>query len=294
MSVAVVSHTPIDQIEKQGKSMTSLGGPTSYCGTTAREFGFNVKLVTKIGRDFPEDFKKLLDEKGLTISSKCVSDKPSTRFKLVLKDHERDLFLLARCDDITAEDVEHNVDAYIVSPIINEVCADALNKIPELTNFIFLDPQGFVRKVRDDGKCYIDRTEMHINTSSIDVIKVDEQEGFALTGANGIEALKKLKIKTAILTSGNNTTMLHDERIYEITTNLVESQDSTGIGDIFAGAYTCSFLKDNDAKWALCFGVAAASTALKTNAMGISKVPARKEVEGYASLIYDRMKSESV
>jgi len=295
MNVVVVSHTPIDQIEKKGRSMITLGGPTSYCGLTAKVLDFDVKLITKIGLDFPADFKKLLDKNGLTISSKCVSgSNPSTKFRLVLKDHERDLFLLSRCDDIRAEDIEHNADAYIVSPVINEVCADTLAKIPQQTNFIFLDPQGFVRKVRDDGRCYIDRTELPINRSNIDVIKVDEEEGFALTGASGIDALKKLKIKTAILTSRNKTTMLHKEHVYEITTDLIKAQDSTGIGDIFASAYTCTFAKNNDIRWALCFGVAAAITALKTNAMGISKIPTRKDVESYASVIYDSMKSVSM
>ena len=138
------------------------------------------------------------------------------------------------------------------------------------------------------------RSEMNVNRSSVNVIKVDEEEAFALTGVNGIDALKKLEIETAILTSRNKTTMLHKEHIYEIKTEFIEAQDSTGIGDIFAGAYTCTFVKNNDVKWALSFGVAAAVTALKTNAMGISKIPAKKDVEGYASMLHDTMKSMSV
>jgi len=295
MSVAVVSHTPIDEIESKGTSVTSVGGPTSYCGLTAKTCGFKVNLVTKIGLDFPDDFKHLLNKRGLTISSNCVSNNsPTTRFKLVLKDHERDLFLLARCDDITANDVESNMDAYIVSPIINEIRADALTKILQQAAFIFLDPQGFVRKVGNDGRCYIGRTEMNVDRSKINAIKVDEEEAFALTGARGIEALKKLGIEMAILTSRNKTTMLHQERAYEIATELIESNDSTGSGDIFAGAYTCAFVESDDPKWALCFGVAAAVMALKTNAAGIFKIPARKDVETYASALHERMKILSV
>jgi len=295
VSVAVVSHTPVDQIESKVISVTSVGGPTSYCGLTAKEFDFKVKLITKIGLDFPEDFKKLLDKKGLTISSNCIStNSPSTRFKLVLKDHERDLFLLARCADITAEDIELDADACVVSPVINEIHTDALAKISHQTGFIFLDPQGFVRKVRNDGSCYIGRTEMNLNRSGINVIKVSEEEAFALTGVTGIDALKKLEIETAILTSRNKTTMLHKGHVYEITTEIIEARDSTGVGDIFAGAYTCAFVKNNDAEWALCFGIAAAVTALKTNTTGISKIPSRKDVEGYASILHDSMKSASV
>ncbi len=295
MSVAVVSHTPIDEIERKETSVTSVGGPTSYCGLTAKASGFKVKLVTKIGPDFPDKFKHLLNEKGLTISSNCISsNSPTTRFRLVLKNHERDLFLLARCDDITANDIESNSAAYIVSPIINEVRTDVFTKISQQAGFIFLDPQGLVRKVGDDGRCYIGRTEMNVSRSKINAIKVDEEEAFALTGLRGISALKTLGIETAILTSRNKTTMLHKERAYEIATELIEAKDSTGIGDIFAGAYTCAFVENNDPKWALCFGVAAAVTALKTNATGILKIPARKDVETYASALHERMKILSV
>jgi sugar/nucleoside kinase (ribokinase family) len=295
MSVAVVSHTPIDEIESKGTNVTSVGGPTSYCGLTAKACGFKVELVTKIGLDFPRQFKNLLAEKGLAISSNCISkNSPTTRFKLVLKDHERELFLLARCDDIIANDIESNTDAYIVSPIINEVHADALTKISQKTGFIFLDPQGFIRKVGNDGKCYIGRTEMNVNRTKINAIKVDEEEAFALTGVRGIDALRTLGIETAILTSRNKTTMLHKERTYEIATELIEARDSTGIGDIFAGAYTCACVETNDPKWALCFGVAAALAALKTNATGIFKIPTRKEVETHAYPLHERMRVLSI
>jgi sugar/nucleoside kinase (ribokinase family) len=295
MSVAVVSHTPIDEIERKGTHVASVGGPTSYCGLTAKVCGFKIELMTKIGLDFPDEFKKVLAEKGLTISSNCISkNSPTTRFKLVLEDHERELFLLARCDDITANDIESNADAYIVSPIINEVRADALTKISRQTGFIFLDPQGFVRKVGNYGKCYIDRTEMNVDRSKINAIKVDEAEAFALTGVRGIDALKTLGIEAAILTSRNKTTMLHKEHIYEIATELIEAKDSTGIGDIFAGAYTCAYVESNDPKWALCFGVAAAVAALKTNATGIFKIPTRKEVETHAYALHERLRILSI
>jgi sugar/nucleoside kinase (ribokinase family) len=295
MRIVVVSHTPIDQIESSKTSAMSVGGPTSYCGLIARQLDFDVKLITKIGLDFHDEFKQLLYEKGLRITDNCIStSSPSTRFKLVLKDHERELFLLSRCSDITAEDIELDNDACIVSPIINEVSVDALSKISKQASFIFLDPQGFVRKVRDNGSCYIGRTEMNVDRSRINVIKVDEEEAFALTGANGIDALKKLKVETTILTSINKTTMLHKERIYEIATDFIEARDYTGIGDIFVAAYSCAFVQDNDPGWALSFGVAAAVEALKTNTVGIFKIPAKKDVEAYARILHERMKSVSV
>lgn len=288
--IAVTSHTAIDQIESRGSSFVGIGGPTCYSGLTAKSLGADVQLVTKVGRDF--DYRNVLNEKGLQISDACISaSKPTTRFKIVIDGQTRNIFLLARCEDIAADEININADACVVSPIINEISGDVVSEISKQVNFVFLDPQGFVRKVRKDGSCYIKKTEMNFHRFKINAIKVDDEEALALTGAKGVDALKKLKIETAILTSGNRTTMLHKERVYEISTEMIDIQDSTGAGDILSGAYTYAFVNSKDAGWALCLGVAAAFTALRSNTRGISKIPPKKDVENYASLLHNNIKS---
>jgi sugar/nucleoside kinase (ribokinase family) len=292
VKIAVVSHTPIDHIQSNGINAITIGGPTCYSGLTIKSLSHDVSLVTKIGTDF--DYKDVLKEKGLIISDNCVSDKPTTRFKIIIDGSKRKLFLLARCADITADDVNVDVDACIISPIINEVGSDVISKVSEQTNFVFVDPQGFVRKVRGDGSCYIDKTIMDFSKLNIDAIKVDREEAFALTGLRSTDALYKLGVKTAIMTINNRTVMLHNQRLYEITTDTVDIKDSTGAGDIFAGAYTPAFAQTSDAQWALCYGVAAAVLALKTAKTGIEKIPCRKEVEVYASTLHNNIKTLTV
>lgn len=288
MKIAVVSHTPIDHLQNNGIETVTVGGPTCYSGLTIRSFSHDVKIVTKVGKDF--EYKDMLMKKGLSISDSCVSDKPTTRFKIVKDGNNRKLFLLARCADITSTDVNMDADAYIVSPIINEVSTDVIAEISKHTRFVFVDPQGFVRKIRDDGSCYIDKTTIDFSHLKIDAIKIDREEGYALTGSHGIDALYKLHVNTAILTVNNRTLMLHNQRLYEVTSDFVDANDSTGAGDILAGAYTSVFMKNKDAQWALCYGVASAVTALKTNRIGIEKIPDRKDVEEYASKLHNTLR----
>lgn len=288
MNIAVVSHTPIDTIEGKEMKLTTVGGPTSYAGATAKALGFKVDLITKIGLDFPAEFRHILLENGLTIPKEAVSAKsPTTHFRLVLRDHDRDLFLLARCDDLTTDDVV-DASACVVSPVINEVNGKVLEQIRRRTAFLFLDPQGFVRSVDSAKKCYIARTELP--RISIDAMKADEEEAYALTGMRGREALKKLRAGTAILTNKNKTTMLHSGYFYEIETELIDAQDSTGVGDIFAAAYACSFAKESDARWALCNAVAASVTALRSGARGLAKIPAKGKTDSYASALHEGLK----
>lgn len=292
MKIVVVSHIPVDHIQGSGVDTVTVGGPACYSSLMIKSLSHDVNIVTKIGRDF--EYKDTLDKKGLAIPDNCISDKPTTRFKIVLDEKGRTLFLLAKCADITQDDVNVEMDACIISPIINEVNSDVINKISKQTNFTFVDPQGFVRKVSNDGRCYIDKTAMDFSKLNIDVIKVDREEAFALTGSHGPDALYKFHVKTAIMTTANRTLMFHNENLYEVSADLLRTKDSTGAGDILAGAYTSAFMESNDAQWALCYGVAAAVQALRTERVGIEKIPSKKDVEEYASTLHNKIRKLTV
>ena len=289
MRIAVVSHIAIDHIQSSGVNTITVGGPPCYGGLMIKSLSHDMNLVTKIGKDF--NYKDVLSKKGLIISDNCISDKPTTRFKIVINGNKRKFFLLARCADITIDDFDVDSDACIISPIINEISSDVVSKISKRTNFTFIDPQGFIRKVRDDGYCYIDKTIMDFTKLNIDAIKIDREEAFALTGLYSTDALYKLPVKTVIMTVDNRTLMMHNQHLYEITTDVIHNKDSTGAGDILAGAYTSAFVQTNDAQWALSYGVAASVTAFRTNKLGIEKIPLRKDVEEYASTLYNRIRT---
>lgn len=292
MKISVVSHTPIDHIQSNEVNTVTVGGPTCYGGLTIKSLSHEVNLVTKVGRDF--DYRDMLNEKGLIISDSCISDMPTTRFRIVIEGQKRKLFLLARCADITVHDVNMESDGCIISPIINEINSDVIDKISKMTNFVFVDPQGFIRKVGEDEMCYLDKPSIDLSNTRIDAIKVDREEAFALTGLRGTDALYKLRTKTAMLTLGNRTLMLHDQKIYEIDYDVVNVTDSTGAGDIFAGAYTTAFLESKDAQWALCYGVASAVTALRSGRKGIEKIPCKRDVDEYASVLHNGIKTLTV
>lgn len=278
MKLGVVAHTSIDHIINKDMEKITVGGPTLYAGLTLDRFGIDTKLITKVGDDFP-----LSNE--LKIGKECIVNTPTTRFILIINEYSRKLFLLARCEDISINNIV-DADGYIISPVINEISIDTLDHIVKRSNFTFLDPQGFVRRLRDK-ECYIARTDLKIR--DIDVIKVDEEEAFALTGSIGIDALMALDVKTAILTSKDRTIMLHKDRVYSVKIEPIKPIDSTGTGDIFAGAYSSSYMKDKDHVWAFCSAIAASLSALKSNKVGIDKIPSLKTVEEEAKKIHENI-----
>jgi sugar/nucleoside kinase (ribokinase family) len=60
--------------------------------------------------------------------------------------------------------------------------------------------------------------------------------------------------------------------------------DSTGAGDIFAGALITCFLRSRDFLWSCCFGIAASSLSLTSIALG--KVDLPRSVDQQARRLY--------
>ena len=72
---------------------------------TAKQFGYKVILATKVGRDFPQENKAILHNKGIDIEEYQIVESPTTRFQLIVNNECRELFLHSKCSPLTVEDV---------------------------------------------------------------------------------------------------------------------------------------------------------------------------------------------
>jgi len=291
MKIAIFSHCTIDEISQNGTITTTAGGPACYCGLTAKNMKFEIDLHTKAGVDF--SFKSSLEKKGIFLSQSSISEKPTTRFLLNISGTERELYLKTRCDPI--ESIKSDADGAIVSPVFDEVSEDTLDEIKENFDFTLLDPQGYLRRVADDNKIFFEKTIMDL--SKITALKADPDEAFYLTGLREKEAmiaLQKKGVKHVLYTNKQDITMLVKDRMYHLKIPNMQIGDTTGVGDIFCASFTCSYLKEKDPIWAICFAVGAAQAALETRATGLDKVPAGGDTERNAAYLYNLMQFSSV
>ena len=261
MKLAILSHCTIDEISRNGQVVETPGGPAAYCGITAKNMKFDVELQTRVGPDFK--FKRDLEAKGLFLPQNATSDNPTTRFSLNVLGAERELYLKAKCDPI--EFSNSDADGFIVSPVFDEVSEETLDQIREDSDFFLFDPQGFLRRVDGNGKIYLEKTLLDV--SKITAIKTDPDEAFYLTGLQEKEAmlaLQKKGVKHVLYTNKQDIMMLVKDRLYNLHIPNMEIGDTTGVGDIFCAAFACSYLKEKDSLWAICFAVGAAQAALET------------------------------
>ena len=283
MKVGIFSHCTIDTIVYENEQYESPGGPASYCSLTARKQKHDVNLYTKFGPNYPlVDFFK--ENKILTHNA--LSLKNTTKFRIELYDSDRKLFLENKCEEINF--LENNNDGMIISPVFDEISLETYLKIKNLDNFVFLDPQGFLREKNSNNEISLKRTLLDLK--NVNAIKMNPDELYALTGLtgnDGIKQLQKLGIEYVIYTNKREISLLVKDKLYTIFLPKITLTDTTGIGDIFCSTFVCTMLKEKDFLWALSFAGGAAQSALESKAFGLEKVPDKNALESNGSYFYN-------
>lgn len=301
MKLTIVSNIVKDKIILKNNQITySLGGPPCYCGLIAKQFGANVRLVTKFGEDFNENELLFFKNSNFEVNNNSLSKSPTTKFILKVNGSNRELYLLDKCDPILISDLEQiNTDCWIISPVLDEVPYTVLEYLINNYNndFLMLDPQGYTRAIDTNSKVILHESLDPLFFKNIDAIKLDPQELFCFSGGNDINSLRKLKvnnnIRYALYSEKQRIHMLNEDKHYWLDINKVNTSDSTGAGDILASAFTCALIKERDPLWAFSFGVGAVMASLKTKKNGIEKIPKKKFIEENASYNYNLIKYES-
>ena len=290
MKIGIYSHCTIDTIVYGNEMYEVPGGPACYCSLTARKQKFDVNLSTKYGADFP--LTEFLLKNNIGIEDK-LSTSDTTRFKIILNDSDRKLFIQNRCEPLEFLDEDNN--GIIISPVFDEVTSELFKKIKKSSDFIMLDPQGFLRHHNSEN--LIALKEVKLDLDGISAIKVSPDELLALTGANddtALLSLQKLGVENVILTDKQNISLLVKDKIYSIQLPNLELFDTTGVGDIFCAVFCCTMLREKDFLWALSFAGGAAQAALETKKIGVEKIPEKGAVENNGSYFYNMIKFRQI
>ena len=290
MKVGVYSYCTIDTIMHDNTIYEVAGGPACYCSLTLRNQKFDVNLATKYGKDFP--LTKFLEKNKINMPEHS-SETDTTRFKIILYDSDRELLIQNRCEPL--EFIDEKYDGIIISPVYDEISMELFEEIKASSDFIFLDPQGFLREHDSEKRISLKETKLDLN--GVSAIKVNSEEVWALTGANGDSALLSLQnfgIESVILTNKQDVSLLVKDKIYSIQLQILELVDTTGIGDIFSAAFCCTMLREKDFLWALSFAGGAAQAALETKNFGIEKVPQKDAIENFGSYFYNMIQYRKI
>jgi len=285
MKLAIAAHCAVDTITINDTNYEQIGGSACYCGITARQFKFDVDLFTKFGPDFPKQY--LSENKINFINSE--SQKNTTKFAISITGADRTLKLENECEPIDYSNVR--ADGHLVSPIYHEITNETLKNIKKDSNFLFIDPQGFLRQKDSQNNVFLEDNDLDL--SSVNAIKVNPEEAQRIVSGTHDEMMMALQKKGAeyvILTNKTEVSLLAKDKVYSISLPNKQIRDTTGIGDIFCSTFCCTMLKEKDFLWALCFAGGAAQAALDSKNIGLQKIPKRGTVQNNASYFYNLVK----
>lgn len=274
MKATIAGHITLDVIVAKGERRLSLGGPPLYMGLLLRRLGVEVTLLTKFGPDLGDERVTWILRSGLKFHGNPVSKEPTTMFLIEVLREGRRLTLLNRCEDVSQKFPK--TDILLINPVAGEI-DPALDVKAE---FVYLDPQGFLRKF-ENGEVRIQHNEHLLeNISNFNAMKTDLEELCSLTNIDEpVKAVKELHrrgVDEIIVTLGEKGTLLSLKgECYFMPAKKVEIFDGIGMGDLLGAGYAYGrFLKGP--VYGLALGSLAAS--LYADRPGLEKIPSRDEL----------------
>ena len=294
--ILVCGNPTIDELDTGDDRLVSPGGSALFSSCAAAYLGARVKILGRIGDDFPPTIIRRLGRLGLDLSLLRMSEGPSTRFVIRESLGARRLKLLEPGSRIIAAKLGERFDGIHMGPVFNEVSMPLVRNLGEKTDFLSADIQGFIRTVSRTKSVRTGPKNLSILLGNCKMLQASIAEARLQTGSRKPnQVLKELAssgIQFAILTMGRKGSLLGGSQIgSHFVPAFPEPRpiDSTGAGDVFAGSWLKTYLSTRDPVWASAVGSGFASLASRTT--GLSKFRIRRsELFRRSGWVYNRVK----
>ncbi len=243
MSIVTVGTVAFDSIETpRGKADRVIGGACTYISWSASYFTNDIKLVSIVGEDFPDNELALLKERGVDMEgleivkggksfywSGRYHDNMNQRDTLVTE-----LNVLADFDP-TLPDSYKNAEYVMLGNLTPEIQLQVINQMEKKPKLIVMDTMNFWMDIAWDS---LIETIKHV-----DVITINDEEARQLSGefslVNAAAKIHTMGPKYVVIKKGEHGALLFGEgKIFSAPAlPLAEVYDPTGAGDTFAGGF---------------------------------------------------------
>lgn len=263
--IAIVGHLTIDEVVSERGIHHNMGGVACYAALAAKLLKSEVKIVSRVGADFPREYLSLLESMGIDLSEVHVNpESKTTSFQLNYLGGGRRLKLLTRAGNISLEGIEG--DAIYLGPVAWEISTADIERLLGRHEMVALDPQGIMRESGEGGGIIL--KPVNLRLPNLWVLRISEEEARILSkGGNPdamLESLRGTGAKIIILTLGAEGALIYDgRRRLKVPSYEVPEVDPTGAGDAFGGAFVAEYLNSKDLELAAAMGSAAASLVVE-------------------------------
>jgi len=300
MGLLTVGSVAFDDIQTPlGHAEKIVGGAATYISLAASYFTNDLKLVSVIGGDFPQEELDHLESVGVDLEGLQIK-KDEKSFFWAGRYHDnmnaRDtldtqLNVLADFDPVIPKSYRN--EDYVMlgnlTPAVQMKVIDQMEKRPKL---IALDTMNFWMDIAWD--------ELMAVVAKIDVLIINDEEARQMSKeyslVNAAKKIMSLGPKFLIIKKGEHGALLFhkDEIFFAPALPLAEVFDPTGAGDTFAGGFMGYMAQTDDVtfenmKRAVIFGSALASFCVEKFGIerlkGLSNMDIINRVERFVNLV---------
>lgn len=270
MSLIIIGTVAFDAIETPfGKTDKIVGGAATYAGLAASYFYKDVKIVSVVGDDFPQEDLNTLNNHGIDTEGLQVKQGEKSFFwsgKYHNDMNSRDtlvteLNVLADFDPIIPESYQ-NCEYLMLGNLTPQVQQTVIKRLKNRPKLIVMDTMNFWMDIALD--------DLLQTIKMVDVLTINDEEARQLSGEYSLmKAAQKILTmgpKYLIIKKGEHGALLfHENQVFSTPAlPLAEVFDPTGAGDTFAGGFIGYLAKVgtinfNNMKNAIIFGSALAS-----------------------------------
>ncbi len=243
MSLLVVGTVAFDAIETPfGKVDKIIGGSATYVGLSASYYGQEIRVVSVVGDDFPQETIKDFNARGIDTAGVQVMKGEKSFFWSGKYHHDMnsrdtlvtDLNVLADFDPKIPEEYR-NSDFLMLGNIDPELQIKVIDQMERRPHLIAMDTMNFWMDINLPG--------LHKVMTMVDILIVNDEEARQLTGEYSlVKAARKILDmgpRFLIIKKGEHGALLFDRDhiFFAPALPLEEVFDPTGAGDTFAGGF---------------------------------------------------------
>ncbi len=287
MSLLIVGSLAFDSIETPTGAVDGvLGGSASYF-CYAASFFTKPRLVAVVGKDFPEEHRKMFADRGVDLSGLTVADGKTFRWKgrYHADMNNRDtlevhLNVLETFEPKLSDSFRDSRHVFLANsrPLTQSKVLDQVRK----PQFVMADTMDlWIREFRDELLALLPR---------LDGLLLNDSEAQMLTDTDNLiragKLVRRMGPKFIIIKKGEHGAMLFTpEGVYVMPAFPTESVvDPTGAGDTFAGGlmgYLASVPDEPPGRLrrAMAYGTVLASLTVEEFGLGRLKKTDRKEID---------------
>ena len=243
MSVIVVGTMAFDAIETPfGKSGQIVGGSATYLAWAATNFVHNLKQVSVIGNDFPQEELDALAKRGVMLDGvERKKDEKSFfwagRYHLDMNTRDTldtQLNVLANFDP-KIPDSYQGAEFLMLGNLMPKLQMSVINQLKTRPKLIVLDTMNFWMDTA--------MSDLEKVLQQVDVLMVNDSEARQLSGqfslVKAAKEIQKMGPKFLVIKKGEHGALLfHENKVfYAPALPLEDVFDPTGAGDTFAGGF---------------------------------------------------------